>query len=95
MTKDNDQRVSICPEGEIFPLPNEEDALRENERLHRLVAEQKALGREIVVVMGVGFVGAVMAGVVMLAVWPEVARWVIIVGAIIAGFAVYQFTRGS
>ena len=46
--------------------------------------------------LGVAFgVGAVMAGVVMLAVWPEVARWVIIVGAIIAGFAVYQFARRS
>lgn len=46
--------------------------------------------------LGVAFgVGAVMAGVVMLAVWPEVARWVIMIGAIIAGLAVYRFTRGS
>jgi hypothetical protein len=31
----------------------------EFERLKKLVNEQKAMGREIVVVMGLGFVGAV------------------------------------
>ncbi|MBW1990169.1 MAG: GDP-mannose dehydrogenase, partial [Deltaproteobacteria bacterium] len=56
--------VSVSPDGEAFPLPSEEDYARENERLKTLVDEQRALGREIVVVMGVGFVGAVMAGVV-------------------------------
>lgn len=56
--------VSVCPAGEVFPLPRAEEYDRENERLAKLVAGQRALGREIVVVMGVGFVGAVMAGVV-------------------------------
>ena len=40
-------------------------------------------------------VGAVMAGVVMLAVWPEVARWVIIIGVLIAGFSMYRVGRCS
>ncbi len=56
--------VSICPAGKVFPLPGEADYEKEFSRLKTLVDEQRAIGREIVVVMGVGFVGAVMAGVV-------------------------------
>ena len=56
--------VSVCPAGEAFPLPNKEDYEREFQRLQKLVKEQRLKGREIVVVMGVGFVGAVMAGVI-------------------------------
>lgn len=55
---------STCPSGESFPLPGPEDYDREFKRLQKLVKEQRLLGREIVVVMGVGFVGAVMAGVI-------------------------------
>jgi UDP-N-acetyl-D-glucosamine dehydrogenase len=61
---ENELLVSISPSGESFPLPKKEDYDREYERLQKLVEEQRKLGREIVVVMGVGFVGAVMAGVV-------------------------------
>ena len=56
--------VSVCPAGEAFQLPQEKDYEREFKRLQRIVKEQRLMGREIVVVMGVGFVGAVMAGVV-------------------------------
>ncbi|MCP4689801.1 MAG: GDP-mannose dehydrogenase, partial [Desulfobacterales bacterium] len=56
--------VSISPSGSAFPLPAEADYETEFHRLKPLVDEQRAMGREIVVVMGVGFVGAVMAGVV-------------------------------
>jgi len=55
---------SVSPNGERFPLPGPEDYSREFERLKELVRAQRALGREIVVVMGLGFVGAVMAAVV-------------------------------
>jgi UDP-N-acetyl-D-glucosamine dehydrogenase len=55
---------SQSPSGEQFKLPVEEDYNEEFRRLGTLVTEQRALGREIVVVMGVGFVGAVMAGVI-------------------------------
>ncbi len=56
--------VSVCPSGEAFPLPEDKDFQEEFVRLKSLVEEQRLMGREIVVVMGVGFVGAVMAGVV-------------------------------
>ncbi len=55
---------SLSPEGEQFPLPNDDDYSVENTRLERIVAEQRSTGKEIIVVMGVGFVGAVMAGIV-------------------------------
>ena len=55
---------SISPTGEKFPLPSSEDYTNEFERLKEMVSSQRALGREIVVVMGLGFVGAVMAAVV-------------------------------
>ncbi len=55
---------SISPEGEKFKIPLDEDYNQEYEKLTKIVDEQKKLGREIVVVMGLGFVGAVMAGVV-------------------------------
>ena len=60
----NDAIVSICPKGEAFSLPQPGDYEKEFKRLKRIVKEQRLRGREIVVVMGVGFVGAVMAGVV-------------------------------
>lgn len=55
---------SITPDGENFKLPEEEEYLQEFERLEKLVRAQQEQGCEIVVVMGLGFVGAVMAGVV-------------------------------
>ena len=55
---------SISPDGEKFKIPAEKDYLNEYERLAKLVRVKKEEGYEIVVVMGLGFVGAVMAGVV-------------------------------
>ena len=63
--------VSICPAGESFPLPAADDYEAEARRLKTLVDRQRQKNREIVVVMGVGFVGAVMAGVVADSVDPE------------------------
>ena len=57
-------KVSISPAGEKFPLPESEDYKAEFERLQERVALERAKNREIVVVMGVGFVGAVMAAIV-------------------------------
>jgi len=60
----NEQSVSVSPNGESFTLPQQRDYELEFDRLKKIVHEQKTMGREIVVVMGLGFVGAVMAGVV-------------------------------
>ncbi len=57
-------QYSVSPTGEKFALPEPEDYLKEFERLQEVVNSQRALGREIVIVMGLGFVGAVMAAVV-------------------------------
>lgn len=55
---------SVSPDGKKFPLPKDEDYKQELDRLTALVSQQREMGREIVVVMGLGFVGAVMAAVV-------------------------------
>jgi UDP-N-acetyl-D-mannosaminuronate dehydrogenase len=55
---------SVNPAGEQFALPKPEDYAQEYQRLEGLVQAAKADGKEIVVVMGVGFVGAVMAAIV-------------------------------
>ena len=64
-------QISLSPEGESFSLPGPAEYEAENQRLASLVAAQRELGREIVVVMGVGFVGAVMAAVVADSVGPD------------------------
>jgi UDP-N-acetyl-D-glucosamine dehydrogenase len=58
------QQFSISPDGEKFPLPTPDQYSKEYERLETLVNRHRAEGKEIVVVVGVGFVGAVMAAVV-------------------------------
>jgi UDP-N-acetyl-D-glucosamine dehydrogenase len=55
---------SISPDGKKYPLPGKNDYPAEFARLKKLVAAQRKKGSEIVVVMGLGFVGAVMAAVV-------------------------------
>ena len=57
-------KFSISPEGERFALPKEDDYKQEYERLSNITKREREKGREIVVVMGLGFVGAVMAAVV-------------------------------
>ena len=58
------EKYSISPNGEKFPLPEPEDFKQEFETLKKRVDQEREKGREIVVVMGVGFVGAVMAAIV-------------------------------
>jgi nucleotide sugar dehydrogenase len=62
---------SVCPSGEEFPLPKDEDYANEFKKIKNIVKEQRLKNREIVVVMGVGFVGSVMAGVVADSVDPQ------------------------
>ena len=55
---------SVSPAGEKFAIPEKAEYTREMQRLKRLVGKARRNGQEIVVVMGVGFVGAVMAAIV-------------------------------
>ena len=55
---------SISPAGEQFPVPNEDEYSAEFNRIEALVRAARTDGKEIVVVMGVGFVGAVMAAII-------------------------------
>ena len=55
---------SISPEGESFPIPAQADYGPELERLKKLSDKARTEGKEVVVVVGVGFVGAVMAAIV-------------------------------
>jgi len=55
---------SISPSGEKFRIPADKEYAAEMRRLGKLVKAARGEGKEIAVVMGVGFVGAVMAAVV-------------------------------
>ena len=55
---------SIAPTGEKFPVPEENEYAAEFKRIQSLAETARRDGKEIVVVMGVGFVGAVMAAIV-------------------------------
>jgi len=58
------ESISLSPDGIEYPLPKPEDYDREFKRIKTLVDTHRAQGKEIVVVLGVGFVGAVMAAIV-------------------------------
>jgi nucleotide sugar dehydrogenase len=55
---------SVSPVGEKFQLPVQEDYAKEMSRIESLALAARKDGSEIVVVMGVGFVGAVMAAII-------------------------------
>lgn len=66
--------ISVSPTGEQFPLPEPDEYPKELERLRALAAAAREKGQEVVVVMGVGFVGAVMAAIVADSVDPKTGR---------------------
>jgi len=55
---------SISPAGERFSIPTEDEYAAEMTRVESLVEAARGEGKEIVIVMGVGFVGAVMAAII-------------------------------
>jgi len=55
---------SVSPEGEAFVIPGPDEYQGEFDRVQALAQAARDEGKEIVVVMGVGFVGAVMAAIV-------------------------------
>jgi UDP-N-acetyl-D-glucosamine dehydrogenase len=57
-------QVSISPDGVEYSLPKPGEYQAELDRIKKLVDKAQKKNQEIVVVMGVGFVGAVMAAIV-------------------------------
>ncbi|MDI9431370.1 MAG: UDP binding domain-containing protein [Planctomycetota bacterium] len=55
---------SASPTGETFELPRPDQYAEELRRIEALADAARAEGKEVVVVMGVGFVGAVMAAII-------------------------------
>jgi UDP-N-acetyl-D-glucosamine dehydrogenase len=58
------EKYAVSPDGEKFALPGKDEYAAELERLEALAAAAREEGREVVVVMGLGFVGSVMAAIV-------------------------------
>ena len=64
-TRNNTDVVySLSPDGENIPLPQKQDYDEEFKRIEKLVLNARKENKEIVVVMGMGFVGVVMAAIV-------------------------------
>lgn len=61
---DSRRPTSTAPDGAVHPIPMREDYRAELDRVTALARAQREQGREIVVVMGMGFVGLVMAAIV-------------------------------
>jgi len=55
---------SASPAGERFPIPGPDEYEAEFKRIRGLADAARQEGKEVVVVMGVGFVGAVMAAII-------------------------------
>ena len=62
--ENKNRNYTVSPQGESFPIPLKEEYPAEYKRVEQLAKEAKAQGKEIVVVMGLGFVGIVMAAIV-------------------------------
>ena len=64
MSAKNEVLYSVAPSGEKYPIPQKSDYEKELKHIEKLVVKAKSEKKEIVVVMGMGFVGAVMAAIV-------------------------------
>ncbi len=64
MSKNEDITYSTSPSGEKFIMPQKNEYEMEIQRVTQLTTKAKQENKEIVVVMGVGFVGAVMAAII-------------------------------
>jgi len=64
MKTNEELKYSISPDGEKFAIPEKDGYEAEFRHIEQQVNKAREEGKEIVVVMGVGFVGAVMAAIV-------------------------------
>ena len=56
--------ISVSPEGERFELPDAIENQKELEKLEKLTQDAHKSNKEVVVVLGIGFVGTAMAAVI-------------------------------
>jgi UDP-N-acetyl-D-glucosamine dehydrogenase len=64
MATQENVKYSLSPSGEKFPIPQKKEYAKELSKVESLVKKARKEKKEIVVVMGMGFVGAVMAAIV-------------------------------
>ena len=57
-------RTSLSPQKEQFLIPNEEESKEEIIKIKEICENERQKGKEIIVIQGLGFVGAIMAAVV-------------------------------
>jgi nucleotide sugar dehydrogenase len=62
--ENKERQFAVSPQGESFPLPVKAEYPDEYKRIEKLAKKARESGKEIVVVMGLGFVGVVMAAIV-------------------------------
>lgn len=58
------QKYSISPDGNKHKIPTEDEYFDEYHKIKEMADDARSKGKEIVVVMGIGFVGIVMAAVI-------------------------------
>lgn len=58
------KNLSFSPSGDSYSIPEKAEYAAEYRRIQKLAAEARSKGQEVVVVMGLGFVGVVMAAIV-------------------------------
>jgi len=64
LERENLEKQSIAPDGTEYEIPSDERSQEEIKRIRKIVEKQKEEGKKIVVVQGLGFVGAVNAAVI-------------------------------
>jgi UDP-N-acetyl-D-glucosamine dehydrogenase len=59
-----ERSTSVAPDGSVYPLPSEADVESSFEHILRAASDHRANGGRVVVVQGLGFVGAAVAAVI-------------------------------
>ena len=62
--ENKEPKFSVSPSGEKFAIHEKTEYAKEFDRISKLVEKNRKDGKEIVAVLGVGFVGAVMAAII-------------------------------
>ena len=61
---EKDHRISTGPDGKSYPIPTERDIAESLEVMQSRAERMRGLGRKVIAVQGLGFVGAAAAAVI-------------------------------